>query len=71
MYRKIVRTGVYSYVYYYHNVKIQGRVRNICLGSDFEKAKTKLERIMHAKKKDNRPMCRVIRNYWKPASSGL
>ncbi len=68
MYKKVVRAGRNSYVYYYHNVKIEGKVRNICLGSDPEKAKRELKKIMREKKKKNRPIFRIIREYWKPAS---
>jgi len=34
LYEKVVRTGGNRYVYYYHNVKIKGKVRNVCLGTD-------------------------------------
>ncbi len=45
MYKKIVWIGQSSYAYYYHNFKIEGKVRNVCLGPDPQRAKTLLEKI--------------------------
>lgn len=42
MYKKVIKRGGKSYVYYYHNKRINGKVRNICLGNHPKKAKKKL-----------------------------
>ncbi len=70
MYREKVKAGRNSFSYYYHNVKIDGKVRNVCLGTDHGKAKRKLNKLMHEKRKKNKPICRIIGDYWKPASIG-
>lgn len=66
LYKKTIMTGGKLYLYYYHNVKIEGKCRNICLGGDLEKAKRKLRKIMLEKKKKNKPISHIIKDYWKP-----
>ena len=66
LYEKVVRTGGNRYVYYYHNVKIKGKVRNVCLGTDLGRAKKTLGKIMRQKLKTKRPISSIIGGYWKP-----
>ena len=42
MYSKIVKVGKRKYKYYYHNLKINNKVKNICLGSSKKEALRKL-----------------------------
>ncbi len=67
MYKKKVELNGYSYTYYYHNVKIKGKSRNICLGKDIKEAKKKLQRIKDYSKRKNKPLSKVVKKYWKPA----
>jgi hypothetical protein len=71
LYKKVVKARGKSYVYYYHNFKIEGKVRNMCLGSDLGKAQRELRKIIREKKKTNQPICRIIRDRWKPASKSV
>ena len=41
MYKKEVRINGKKYSYYYYNLREEGRVRNVCLGSDKKLAKEK------------------------------
>ena len=45
MYSKTIRRGKKEYKYFYHNIKKNGRVKNIFLGGDKEEALEKLEEI--------------------------
>ncbi|MBU2634599.1 MAG: hypothetical protein KJ674_05140, partial [Nanoarchaeota archaeon] len=42
MYKKLVKKGGRLYTYYYHNIREEGRVKNICLGSNLKDARKKL-----------------------------
>ncbi len=67
MYKKKVELDGYSYTYYYHNVKIKGTSRNICLGKDIKEAKKRLQKIKNYSKRKNKPLSKVVKKYWKPA----
>lgn len=67
MYQKEVRIGKYEYTYYYHNVKIKGKVKNICLGRDKTEAEQKLKKIREESRKTNKPVARIVKKFWKPA----
>ncbi|MEM4245233.1 MAG: hypothetical protein QXR60_03450 [Candidatus Nanoarchaeia archaeon] len=67
MYEKEVTIGKYKYTYYYHNVKIKGRVRNVCLGRNKGEAKQKLKKIVEESRKRKKPIAGVIKNFWKAA----
>ena len=54
MYKKVVKTEHKSYVYYYHNFKIEGKVRNVCLGPNLTKANTLLKKILKERKKGDK-----------------
>ena len=45
MYIKLIKKGYKEYKYYYHNIKINGKVKNICLGSSKKEALAKLKKI--------------------------
>src|SRR3989344_116932 len=45
MYKKLVKKRGRIYSYYYHNVREQGRIKNICLGSDLRKARERLNSL--------------------------
>jgi len=47
MYKKQVKIKGKKYNYYYHNFKIDGRVKNICLGNNKEDAAKKLEELLN------------------------
>lgn len=61
MYKKVVKTEHNSYVYYYHNFKIEGRVRNICLGTNLKKANTLLKRILKERRKQINSLPGVVK----------
>lgn len=67
MYEKQVRIGKYKYTYYYHNVKINGKVRNVCLGRNLEDARKKLREIREESRKRKRPIAGVIKKFWEAA----
>ena len=43
MYSKVIKRGKKKYTYYYHNLKKEGRVKNICLGSSRKEALAEIE----------------------------
>ncbi|MBM3199890.1 hypothetical protein FJZ53_03045 [Candidatus Woesearchaeota archaeon] len=45
MYKREIKIQGKQYSYYYHNIKVKGKVKNIFLGSDLEKAKEKLAKL--------------------------
>jgi hypothetical protein len=47
MYKKQVKIKGKKYNYYYHNFKVSGRVKNICLGHSKSEATKKLEELMN------------------------
>ena len=47
MYKKQVKIKGKKFNYYYHNFKIDGRVKNICLGNNKEGAAKKLEELLN------------------------
>lgn len=47
MYKKQIKIKGKRYDYYYHNFKINGKVRNICLGTNKEEATKKLEELLN------------------------
>jgi len=67
MYKKIVNTGPNSYTYYYHNFKIEGKIRNICLGNKLGRAKTLLSRIMKERTKGKNNLPAVVKRCRKTA----
>jgi len=60
MYQKKVSIGKYSYTYYYHNAKIKGKVRNICLAADAAQAKEKLRKIREQAKRKGKPIGQIL-----------
>jgi hypothetical protein len=46
MYKKQVKIKNKKYNYYYHNFKVKGKVKNICLGRDKKNAIKKLEGLI-------------------------
>lgn len=46
MYEKKIKIKGKDYIYYYHNFKINGKVKNICLGNNKEDSSKKLEELM-------------------------
>ena len=47
MYKKEINIKGKKYNYYYHNFKIDGKVKNVCLGNNEEEAKRKLEELVN------------------------
>ena len=47
MYSKVIKRGKKKYIYYYHNLKEKGRVKNICLGSSRKEALNKIDYNNH------------------------
>ena len=47
MYKKHIRTNNRKYTYYYHNVKIKGKVKNIFLSDNKREALDKLEGLIN------------------------
>ena len=45
MYSKIIKKGAKKYKYYYHNIKVNGRVKNVLLGSSRKEALIKLNKL--------------------------
>ena len=52
MYIKKVKIGKKEYKYYYYNIKVNNKVKNICLGNNKEKAIKKLEELMNKHKNE-------------------
>ncbi len=67
MYEKEDRIGKYNYTYYYYNVKLKGKVKNICLGRDKKEAERKIKQIKEESIKMKRPVAGIIKRFWKPA----
>lgn len=42
MYKKTIKRGGREYTYYYQNYRVNGRVKNVCLGTNYEEAKKKI-----------------------------
>ena len=53
MYKKQVNIKGKKYDYYYHNFKINGKVKNICLGTNREEATRRLEELLDKDIKTN------------------
>ena len=47
MYKKQVKIKGKKYNYYYHNFKVNRKVKNICLGHDREEALKKLDKLVN------------------------
>src|SRR3989344_4240748 len=45
MYKKTIKRGNNSYSYYYHNHRVNGKVRNVFLGTSLKEAKIKLNKF--------------------------
>jgi len=45
LYKKEVFVKGRKYSYYYHNIRSEGKIKNICLGSDLKKAREKLKEL--------------------------
>ena len=45
MYKKIIKKSGKEYSYYYHNVKVKGRVKNIFLSDNKKEALVKLNEL--------------------------
>ena len=53
MYKKKIKINGKKYDYYYHNFKINGKVKNICLGRNKEEASMRLEELFNKDIKTN------------------
>ncbi len=65
MHEKGVKIGKCRYRYY---IKIKGKVKNICLGRDEEKARNKVKRIMRERKMKKRDSV-ITGHYWRQGFS--
>jgi len=71
MYLKSVKAGGKTYKYYYHNVKIGKRVKNICLASDAQKALAILAKIRKERKRAKRPLSVIVKNCRESLKKGI
>ena len=47
MYKKRIKIKGKKYLYYYHNFKVKGKVKNVFLSSNKNEAVEKLEKLLH------------------------
>ncbi|MEK6907226.1 MAG: hypothetical protein AABW45_01745 [Nanoarchaeota archaeon] len=47
MYKKRIKIKEKKYLYYYHNFKVKGKVKNVFLSSNKNEAVEKLEKLLH------------------------